>query len=437
MANHVTTESLPGRTVRVGNQELLWFSGTAYLSMGHVPEFQELLREGLTRAGSTWGSSRHNTVRLAVYEEAEAALADFVGAPAALTVSSGMLAGRLVTATIPSRATVFYAPGVHPALWGSGYQPATEPMEVWWERLPERVAACEAEEIVIATDSVGSPHTSRVPLERLADLPTEKSVTVVVDDSHGLGVFGERGEGVYQMLARVINPRHNTVVVSSLNKALGVPAGVIFSDEKTIAALRHSPWFGGSSPAVPGALWAMTRAFGLYREQHAKLLENTRFFVKDLGDLVNRFCWVPDYPAFTTTAEGFQEFLAKNNILTASFPYPTPADAPITRLVVSALHTQEDILELVKWCKIFFGIRRYISVFDRRTERLIREIPLHEMLSLSELKAIVIDNHDDPLLIESYPIDQKVAAKFVEKTGEAFDFDKFIYYLDCFDESAK
>lgn len=365
----VLTSSLPGRTVTVENQELLWFSGTAYLGMGHVPAFQDLLRDGLARAGSTWGSSRHNTVRLAVYEEAEAALARFVGAPAALTVSSGMLAGRVLAADFSPRAAVFYAPGVHPALWGADYRPAEEPVATWWERLPERVAVCPADEVIIATDSVGSPHTGRVPLERLAELPAEKAVTVVVDDSHGLGIFGENGAGSYGTLARVgernaarrsaarrsaARPHHKMIVISSLNKALGVPAGAIFSDEETIANLRHSPFFGGSSPAVPGALWAMTRAFDLYREQHAKLMRNTRFFVETLGETVHHFCWIPDYPAFTTTAEGFHAFLLKNGILTASFPYPTPADAPITRLVVSALHTNHDLQRLATACRTFF-----------------------------------------------------------------------------------
>ncbi len=350
----VQTTSLPSRTVFVENTEFLWFSGTAYLGMGHVPAFGALMREGLQRYGAGWGSSRHNTLRLAVYDEAEAALAEFVGAPAALTVSSGMLAGHLVAAGFGSQ-IVFYAPGVHPALWGADYQPTIEPMDVWWERLPERVAACETGEIVVATDSVGSPHTGRVPLERLAELPTDKAVTVVVDDSHGLGIFGESGEGSYRALARVVNPRHNLVVVSSLNKALGVPAGAIFSAEETIAGLRHSPWFGGSSPAAPGALWAMSRAAGLYRAQHAKLLENTRAFVENLGETLQHFCSIPDYPAFTTTADGFHEFLLQNGILTASFSYPTPADAPITRLVVSALHTNDDIRRLATACRAFFN----------------------------------------------------------------------------------
>lgn len=435
----VQTTSLPGRTVVTETGELLWFSGTAYLGMGHVPAFQALLRDGLTRAGSTWGSSRHNTVRLAVYDEAEAALARFVGASAALTVSSGMLAGRVVAANFGPQAAVFYAPGVHPALWGSDFQPANEPMEVWWEKLPERVAACESGEIIIATDSVGSPHTSRVPLERLGELPADKAVTVVVDDSHGLGIFGENGAGSYGALARVIKrnaarPRHNIILVSSLNKALGVPAGAIFSDEKTIAAFRHSPWFGGSSPAVPGAMWAMTRAFGLYREQHAKLMENTRFFVETLGETVRHFRWMPDYPAFTTTAEGVHEFLFKNGILTASFPYPTPADPPMTRLVVSALHTRDDLLEVAKRCKEFFGMGRRILVFDRENDALVGEVELTEKLTFSHLKEIFPTGEDDPLLIYPRTITPNEAIKLARLVEVIFDFDRYVYELDCFAE---
>ncbi|MBC7892610.1 MAG: pyridoxal phosphate-dependent aminotransferase family protein [Sphingobacteriaceae bacterium] len=354
----MTTETLPGRTVSVQNQELLWFSGTAYLGMGHVPAFRELMREGLKRYGTGWGSSRHNTLRLAVYDEAEAALAHFVGAPAALTVSSGMLAGRLVTANFSSQThTIFHAPGVHPALWGLGYEPATESLADWFSNLPERVAASESDHVVIATDSVGSPHTGAVPFEWIRELPISKRVTVVVDDSHGLGIFGKSGEGMYRQLAPLKGARTggaSLIVVSSLNKALGVPAGAIFSDAETSTALKTSPWFGGSSPAAPAGVWAMQHAFGLYREQHRTLLENTRAFVECLGETIRHFAWMPDYPAFTTTAEGFHEFLLQNGILTASFSYPTPADAPITRLVVSALHTVEDLERVAAVCRNYF-----------------------------------------------------------------------------------
>lgn len=364
MTHPFSTSSLPGRTVSVQDQEFLWFSGTAYLGMGHVPAFRALMREGLERYGTGWGSSRHNTLRLAVYEEAEAALAHFVGAPAALTVSSGMLAGRVVAAGFsPQTHIIFHAPGVHPALWGPGYTPATESLAEWFSRLPERVSASESEHVVIATDSVGSPHTGAVPFDWIQKLPAEKRVTVVVDDSHGLGIFGENGEGIYAHLAPLLGGvgsivrqvgSMRLVVVSSLNKALGVPAGAIFSDAETIATLKTSPWFGGSSPAAPAGLWAMQHAFGLYREQHRTLLENTRYFVECLGETLRHFAWMPDYPAFTTTAEGFHEFLLQNGILTASFPYPTPTDTPITRLVVSALHTREDLERVAGVCRDFF-----------------------------------------------------------------------------------
>ena len=349
----VQTEFLPGRTVLADGQEYIWFSGTAYLGMGHHPAFRQLLLDGMARYSTNWGSSRHNTVRLTVYEEAETALATFCGAPGALTVSSGMLAGQIVMKALAGRPT-FYAPGVHPALWGADYQPSTEPISEWFARLPERVVACEADYVVIATDSVGSPHTGAVPFDWIRALPAAKPVTVVVDDSHGLGIFGENGAGIYLTLSRVANPRHKIVVVSSLNKALGVPAGAIFSDTETIAALKTSPWFGGSSPAAPAGLWAMQHAPGLYREQHQKLLENTRAFVENLGETVRHFQWMPNYPAFTTTAEGFPDFLRKNGILTASFSYPTPVDAPITRLVVSALHTREDLERVAEVCRAFF-----------------------------------------------------------------------------------
>lgn len=353
----IYTSTLPSRTVRVNTEDWLWFSGTSYLGIGHNASFRQLLFDGLAQYGTNFGSSRNNNLRLQIYEEAEATLAQFAQAPAALTVSSGMLAGQIVMQYLAnelSNPQIFYAPAVHPALWSSNYQPATESASDWFEQLPKRITHSSATHCVIVTDSVGSPRVAQMPLNWPAELPENKQITIVVDDSHGFGVFGDYGEGIYNQLAQYVAPYHKVIVVASMNKALGVPSGAILTDAKTIAAIRQTPMFSGSSPAVPAYLYAFEQAKDLYKVEHQKMLANTRYFAEKIKDL-GLFDFFEDYPAFCTQQEGFHDFLKTNNILTASFPYPTPQDKPVTRLVITSLHQPEDLDTLVRCCHDFLA----------------------------------------------------------------------------------
>lgn len=357
------TNSLPGRTVKIADKDWLWFSGTAYLGMGHHATFRRFLWEGIAQYGTNFGSSRNNNLRLQIYEEAETALAQFVGAPAALTVSSGMLVGQLVTKwiknTILTQASAagWYAPNVHPALWGANYLPVNEPINEWFSHLPERTRGSKAEHIVIATDSVGSPQVSAIPWEWINQLPDSKQITILVDDSHGLGVFGAKGEGIYQELTkRITCSNHNIIVVSSLNKALGIPAGVVLADLGVISSIRQMAMFSGASPSPPAYLYALQKACesGIYEVEHQKMLANTQYFMEKVKDL-GLFSFFDNYPAFCSLKSGLHEFLKEHQILTASFSYPTPQDAPVTRLVVSSLHTPDDLDILAARCRDFVG----------------------------------------------------------------------------------
>ncbi|MFN8355123.1 MAG: aminotransferase class I/II-fold pyridoxal phosphate-dependent enzyme [Spirosomataceae bacterium] len=353
----IYTDSLPSRTVRVKQQDWLWFSGTAYLGMGHNALYKNYLLEGLTQYGSTFGSSRNNNLRLQVYEEAEQTLAQFVGAPASLSVSSGMLVGQLVMKWLTQQqvAEVWFAPNVHPALWTPQYQPNPSPSQEWFEALPEQLAHSPHSQFIIATDSVGSPQVEQVPLRWIRQLPENKQVTIVIDDSHGLGVFGRHGEGIYaKAVQHLVHPNHQLLVVSSLNKALGTPAGAIFADESTITAIRKMPMFSGASPSVPACMYALMRACqtGIYAHEHQKLLASTQHFMNSVKDL-GLFSYFEDYPAFCSLRSGLHEFLKERQILTASFPYPTPDSPPVTRLVVSSLHTIEDLNTLAEACVAF------------------------------------------------------------------------------------
>jgi 8-amino-7-oxononanoate synthase len=365
------TNHLPSRTITINNQEYLWFSGTSYLGMAHHQGFRENFARAVARYGTSWGSSRNNSVRLAIFEEAELALAKFADMPAALTTSSGMWAGQLVTHFLQQQnATFYYAPKTHPALWQSNSLPLRDwekglNYADWTRIIALKIKESDDKNIVICSDAVGSPYVEAFDFQWIEDLPKYKNITVVVDASHGFGIklseFGFVGLGDLRIeennelnlpIPKIHKSkrcdvsqskfRNRFILTASLNKALAMPGGVIFSDEEIIDQIRQTPMFAGASPMMPALLDAFVNSVDFYHEQQQKLLENIQYFNRLIPK--NTFLdSIKNYPAYCTYQEGFFEYLKENGIMTACFPYPTANDKPVTRLVISALHTKEDL----------------------------------------------------------------------------------------------
>lgn len=331
------TNCLPSRTITIENQEYLWFSGTSYLGMAHHQGFRENFAQAIARFGTSWGSSRNSNIRLDIYEKAELALAQFASMPAALTTSSGMWAGQLVTHFLEQQnATFYYAPKTHPALWQSNslnFRDWEKGLSYadWAKIIAQKIKESDNENIVICSDAVGSPYVESFDFQWIENLPKDKNITVVVDASHSLGIMN----GIESLSTKVI-------ITASLNKAFAMPGGVIFSDKVTISQIRATPMFAGASPMMPTLLDAFVNSVDFYREQQQKLLENIQYFNRLIPK--NTFLdSIENYPAYCTYQEGFFEYLKENGIMTACFPYPTANDKPVTRLVISALHTNEDL----------------------------------------------------------------------------------------------
>ena len=339
--NYITNQ-LPSRIFTTNHQEYLWFSGTSYLGMPHHQGFRGNFAKALAQYGMSWGSSRNSNIRLDIYEKAEIELAKFANIPAALTVSSGMWAGQLVVNFLQKPNTkFFFAPKTHPALWnGSTLQ--LEDWEKglnysdWASKIVEKVQECTTENIVICSDSVGSPYVEAFDFQWINQLPVDKNITVVVDASHSFGV---------KTFPRSVKVRF--IITASLNKAMGMTGGVILSDPETVSSIRQSPMFAGASPMMPALLETFVNSLEYFTEQQQKLSENITYFNSLIPQ--NSFLdYIHNYPAYCTHQSGVHEYLKENGIMTACFPYPTSTDLPVTRLVISALHLKEDLKKLAE-----------------------------------------------------------------------------------------
>lgn len=343
MEEYLQTDQLPGRTLWAGGQEYLYFSGTSYLGLARHAGFQQCLQEGIARYGTNYSSSRLSNVRLAVFEEVENYLGAYTGAAAVLTLSSGYMAGQLVVRCLPEQAARVYGPRTHPALWADRNNFVAGDFAAWARGLPDVLHQLSQAQIVIFFNSLDPLLAVKHELDFLYHLPTGKNLMLVIDDSHGFGLTGKAGAGIFTELT--LPPQVRVVVISSLGKALGIPAGVILTDAATMAGFRQSPFFGGGSPAVPAYLYAFMQAEEIYGQARRQLLHNIRYFRSKLEN-PQLFDFIPDYPVFYTRHAALYPYLLEQGMLISSFSYPTPADDPITRVIINAAHTQADLDQL-------------------------------------------------------------------------------------------
>ena len=337
---------LPDRTIDHNGRDYLFFSGTAYLSIPQNESFRQLLTEAMRQYGTVFGSSRNGNLRLTIYEKAEAQLADFASAPAALTLSSGMMAGQAVVnwlrsleqTTQPDK--IVYAPHTHPALWHGPHQPIpTESFTDWAAKLITQAH----HSLIIFTNSLDAVRSHAYPFAWVNELPADRPITLVIDDSHGIGVTGEHGSGIWSQIPQ--RPNLRLIVTASLAKAMGLPGGVIFAEADTLAAIRQTAFFGGCSPIPPAYLYAFTQAGALYQQAQEKLRQNITM-AEQLLLPTGLFQQAGGYPVFYTDHDDLYAFLLEQGIFIYSFAYPTAAHKANTRIVISAFHEPKDIERL-------------------------------------------------------------------------------------------
>lgn len=345
---HITADHLPGRTLSINGEEYLFCSGTSYLGMACNEAFRPCLLEGMQRYGTNYSSSRNSNLQLKIFDEAESYLAAYTGAGAALTMSSGYLAGQVVVQTLKRAGRFMYAPGTHPAVWRSmaDAPDASISYAEWVNQLLQKAPRLPDQHLILVCNSLDPLKAQNYTFDWVSALPENKQITLVVDDSHGFGVTGEDGAGIYRQLCLLQSIRSiRLVVVSSLGKAFGIPAGVILADRQFNEQFKGSTYFGGASPAVPAYLYAFLRSKSIFAEARQKLFANILYFRQRLArpELFNSF---EDYPVFYTSSEDLCPYLLQHQVFISSFRYPTPADAPVTRVILNSLHTPEDLNHL-------------------------------------------------------------------------------------------
>lgn len=335
-------ETATDREIGVEDKRFLFFGGTAYLGLNKNPEFMDLYLDGLRKYGLNNGTSRNNNVQLAVYRDAEEFAASYFGAEAALVVSSGFLAAQLVMKHFSVYGEVIYAPDSHPALW-LGEKPAvSSSFKNWISETVEYINQSKQAKFVVVSNAFDNLKPECYDFSPLEKVHPNKEVILIIDDSHGLGVVGENGKGSLSFLP--VQSNIALVVVASLAKGLGVDGGLVLASENTIKELKQNSMFLGASPPAPAAMYAFSRAEAIFRKEFEKLQVNCRLFEEKTPV---KFISIKGLPVYYRGDEGLVDSLFKENIIISSFPYPQKTDPVLNRIVISSVHTSDDISKLV------------------------------------------------------------------------------------------
>ncbi|NVJ63983.1 MAG: pyridoxal phosphate-dependent aminotransferase family protein [Flavobacteriaceae bacterium] len=320
-----------------------YYGGTNYLGLYHHFRFKKKMLKGVLKYGVHFGASRLSNVGLDIYKKAEIKLAEVCGAKAALTVSSGYLAGQLVASLFKEeRYKSFYSPNTHPALERQKYKEYLD-YESFIESVNAYIAKGPKKTPIIYLDTIDFFGNNYPTYDWLHKIPLQECI-LIADDSHGIGIT-ENGTGSYGIL-KEFKPKE-LIVCCSLGKGFGIGAGAIISSKKRINKIKETSFFGGASPASPGHLYAFVKSSEIYEKQYKKLHKNIRLFLKQLKH-PEEFHFHKDHPAFGFRDNELCELLEANKILMTKFNYPTEKDPLIYRIVITARHTKMDIEKLTE-----------------------------------------------------------------------------------------
>jgi 8-amino-7-oxononanoate synthase len=247
---------------RMAEDGVLDLAGNDYLGLSRHPIVVTAAAEAARRWGAGAGASRLVTGSLAVHADLEAALADFTGRPAALTMSTGYHANLAAVTALTDRECLIVSDAhVHASLVDAARLSRAEVVITPHNdvaAVSQALAGAGERRALVLAESVYSVLGDAAPLLELAGVCTSYGAMLLVDEAHGLGVVGQGGRGLVAELG--LAALEHVVVTATLSKALGSQGGAVLASEAVVEHLvnRARPFIydTGLAPAAAGGALA-------------------------------------------------------------------------------------------------------------------------------------------------------------------------------------
>jgi len=236
--------------VRWRGRELDYFSGCDYFRLAEHPAVLKAAAEGVKTLGLNVAASRMTTGHHQIYEVLETELAKFFDPEDALLVPNGYMTGIVVGQALAGEFShALLDERAHPALLDAAEQLGCSTLKFKHRDVDDFarvIGRCgRSAQPIVLTDGMFSQDGSVAPLKGyLKFLP--RNGLMIVDDAHGAGVLGKKGQGTLEFEGV---SRKQIIQCVTLSKAFGVFGGAILGTRKLREKIfERSHAFIGSTP---------------------------------------------------------------------------------------------------------------------------------------------------------------------------------------------
>ncbi len=352
--------SKQGTEVEMEGHKVLMFGSNAYTGLTGDQRIIDAAKAALEQYGSGCAGSRFLNGTLDLHIQLEKELAEFEGKDEALCFSTGFSVNSGVIPAIVGRGDYLICDDRDHASIVDGRRLSfarqlhykhndMEDLENILKTLPHEAVK------LIVVDGVFSMEGDLCKLPEIVELKHKYNCSVMVDEAHGLGVFGKQGRGVCDHFGLTSEV---DLIMGTFSKSLASIGGFIASDKDTINYLRHTcRTYIFSASNTPAATAAAMEALHILKAEPERIdnlwkVTNyalTRFREEgfEIGETES-----PIIPLYVHDIE--KTFLVTKLAFDAGVfinPVIPPACAPqdtLVRFALMATHTNEQVERGVK-----------------------------------------------------------------------------------------
>lgn len=352
--------------VNMGGHRVLMFGSNAYTGLTSDPRVIEAGIQALKKYGSGCAGSRFLNGTLDLHVALERELAEFEGKDEALVFSTGFSVNSGVIACLTGREDYIICDDRDHASIVDGrrlsFSTSLKYRHNDMDDLERQLKKCRPEAVkLIVVDGVFSMEGDLANLPEIIRLKHKYNATVMVDEAHGIGVFGDEGRGVCDHFGL---RDEVDLIMGTFSKSLASIGGFIASDKYTINWLRHNArTYIFSASDTPAATACAMEALHIIRtepQRREHLWDVTNYALNlfrtngfEIGATESPIIplYVRDvYKTFLVTRRAFEEGVFIN-------PVVPPACAPtdtLVRFALMATHTKEQVDYAVEKLKKVF-----------------------------------------------------------------------------------
>ena len=352
--------------VNMGGHKVLMFGSNAYTGLTSDPRVIAAGIKALEKYGSGCAGSRFLNGTLDLHVQLEKELAESEGKDEALCFSTGFSVNSGVVSCLTGRDDYVICDDRDHASIVDGrrlsFSTCLKYKHNDMEDLEKQLKKCRPEAVkLIVVDGVFSMEGDLANLPEIIRLKHKYNATVMVDEAHGLGVFGKQGRGVCDHFGL---RDEVDLIMGTFSKSLASIGGFIASDKYIINWLRHNArtyiFSASDTPAATACAMEALHIIQNEPERIEHLWDVTNYALKlfrengfEIGATESPI--IPLYvrdvdKTFLVTRRAFEEGVFINPVIP---PACAPQDT-LVRFALMATHTKEQVKTAVdKLLKVF------------------------------------------------------------------------------------